>query len=59
LVSHGSNRTLHVQPLCCRQERAGEQWCAKRGFARVGDLTGAAIDERPMETFAAAAMPIG
>ena len=36
-----------------------EQWCAKRGFARVADLTGAMIDEPPMETFAAAAMPIG
>ena len=36
-----------------------EQWCAKRGFARVADLTGAMIDEAPMETFAAAAAPIG
>src|SRR5437763_6611781 len=36
-----------------------EQWCAKRGFARVADLTGAMIDEPPMETFAAAAAPIG
>jgi hypothetical protein len=36
-----------------------EQWCAKRGFARVADLTRAMIDEPPMETFAAAAMPIG
>jgi dihydroorotate dehydrogenase (NAD+) catalytic subunit len=36
-----------------------EQWCAKRGFARVADLTGAMIDEPPMETFAAAASPIG
>ena len=32
-----------------------EEWCAKRGFARVADLTGAMIDEPPMETFAAAA----
>jgi hypothetical protein len=46
-------------PLCCQQERAGEQWCAKRGFARVADFTGATIDELPMETFAATAMPIG
>jgi hypothetical protein len=59
LVSRGNNRTLHVRPLCCRQERAGEQWYAKRGFARVADLTGTTIDEPPMETFAAAAMPIG
>jgi len=36
-----------------------EQWCAKRGFARVADLNGAMIDEPPMETFAAAAAPIG
>ena len=36
-----------------------EQWCAKRGFKRVADLTGAMIDEAPMETFAAAAAPIG
>ena len=36
-----------------------EQWCAKRGFARVADLTGAMIDEPPMETLSAAAMPIG
>ena len=36
-----------------------EAWCAKRGFKRVADLTGAMIDEAPMETFAAAAAPIG
>ena len=36
-----------------------EKWCAKRGFARVADLTGAMIDEAPRETFAAAAAPIG
>ncbi len=36
-----------------------EEWCAKRGFSRVADLTGAMIDEAPMETFAAAAAPIG
>ncbi len=36
-----------------------EAWCAKRGFARVADLTGAMIDEPAMETFAAAAAPIG
>jgi dihydroorotate dehydrogenase (NAD+) catalytic subunit len=36
-----------------------EQWCARRGFARVADLTGAMIDEPPRETYAAAAAPIG
>jgi hypothetical protein len=36
-----------------------EVWCAKRGFTRVADLTGAMIDEPPMETFAAAAAPVG
>ena len=36
-----------------------EEWCAKRGFKRVADLTGAMIDEAPAETFAAAAAPIG
>jgi dihydroorotate dehydrogenase (NAD+) catalytic subunit len=36
-----------------------EQWCAKRGFARVADLTGAMIDQKPAETYAAAAAPIG
>jgi dihydroorotate dehydrogenase (NAD+) catalytic subunit len=36
-----------------------EEWCAKRGFARVADLTGAMIDEAPRETYAAAAAPIG
>ena len=36
-----------------------EQWCAKRGFARVADLTGAMIDQKPAEIFAAAAAPIG
>ena len=35
-----------------------EDWCRRRGFARVADLTGAMIDEPPMETFAAAAAPI-
>jgi dihydroorotate dehydrogenase (NAD+) catalytic subunit len=35
-----------------------EEWCSRRGFARVADLTGAMIDEPPQETFAAAA-PIG
>jgi hypothetical protein len=29
------------------------------GRARVVDLTGAMIDEPPMETFAAAAVPVG
>jgi dihydroorotate dehydrogenase (NAD+) catalytic subunit len=36
-----------------------EEWCRKRGFARVADLTGAMIDDAPAETFAAAAAPIG
>src|SRR5438067_6901317 len=36
-----------------------QEWCAKRGFARVADLTGAMIDEAPRETYAAAAAPIG
>ncbi len=36
-----------------------EQWCEKRGFARVADLTGAMINDPPAETFAAAAAPIG
>ncbi|HXP30400.1 MAG TPA: dihydroorotate dehydrogenase [Stellaceae bacterium] len=35
------------------------EWCARRGFARVADLTGAMIDEPPAETYAAAAAPIG
>jgi dihydroorotate dehydrogenase (NAD+) catalytic subunit len=35
-----------------------EEWCRRRGFARVADLTGAMIDEAPMDTFAAAAAPI-
>jgi hypothetical protein len=36
-----------------------EEWCRKRGFARVADLTGAMIDAPPMDTFEAAAAPIG
>ena len=36
-----------------------EEWCGRRGFARVADLTGAMIDEAPRETYAAAAAPIG
>jgi dihydroorotate dehydrogenase (NAD+) catalytic subunit len=36
-----------------------EEWCRKRGFARVADLTGGMIDEKPADTFAAAAAPIG
>ena len=31
-----------------------EKWCAKRGFARVADLTGAMINDAPRDTFAAA-----
>jgi len=36
-----------------------EQWCEKRGFARVADLTGAMINDPIAETFAAASAPIG
>jgi dihydroorotate dehydrogenase (NAD+) catalytic subunit len=36
-----------------------EEWCSRRGFARVADLTGAMIDEQPAETYASAAAPIG
>jgi dihydroorotate dehydrogenase (NAD+) catalytic subunit len=36
-----------------------QEWCRRRSFGRVADLTGAMIDEPPMETFAAAAAPIG
>jgi dihydroorotate dehydrogenase (NAD+) catalytic subunit len=35
-----------------------EAWCARRGFARVADLTGAMIDDPPRETYASAALPI-
>lgn len=35
-----------------------EDWCDRRGIARVADLTGAMIDEPLAETFAAAAAPI-
>jgi dihydroorotate dehydrogenase (NAD+) catalytic subunit len=36
-----------------------EQWCEKRGFARVADLTGAMVNDPIAETFAAATAPIG
>jgi len=36
-----------------------EEWCSKRGFGRVSDLTGAMIDDPPMDTFEAATAPIG
>ncbi len=36
-----------------------EAWCAKRGFARVADLTGAMKFEKPAPTLVAAAAPIG
>ena len=36
-----------------------EAWCAKRGFARVADLTGAMNFDKPANTYAAAAAPIG
>ena len=34
-------------------------WCDRRGFKRVADLTGAMINEPIAETFAAAAAPVG
>ena len=36
-----------------------ENWCAKRGFARVADLTGAMINDPIADTFEAASAPIG
>ncbi|TMJ78895.1 MAG: hypothetical protein E6G78_23515 [Alphaproteobacteria bacterium] len=36
-----------------------EEWCARKGFARVADLTGAMIYDRPADTLVAAAAPIG
>jgi hypothetical protein len=36
-----------------------EAWCARKGFARVSDLTGAMIFDKPANTFTAAAAPIG
>jgi dihydroorotate dehydrogenase (NAD+) catalytic subunit len=35
------------------------EWCDKRGFKRVADLTGAMINEPIADTFAAAAAPVG
>jgi dihydroorotate dehydrogenase (NAD+) catalytic subunit len=35
------------------------EWCDKRGFKRVADLTGAMINEPIAETFSAAAAPVG
>ncbi len=35
------------------------EWCERRGFARVRDLTGAMINDPIADTFAAAAAPIG
>jgi len=35
------------------------EWCEKRGFSRVADLTGAMINDPIAETFSAAAAPIG
>ena len=35
------------------------EWCDKRGFKRVADLTGALIDDPIADTFTAAAAPIG
>ena len=35
------------------------EWCDKRGFKRVADLTGAMINDSIAETFSAAAAPIG
>ena len=36
-----------------------ENWCEKRGFARVADLTGAMINDPIADTFEAASAPIG
>jgi dihydroorotate dehydrogenase (NAD+) catalytic subunit len=36
-----------------------EEWCQKRGFARVADLTGAMINDPIADTFEAASAPIG
>jgi dihydroorotate dehydrogenase (NAD+) catalytic subunit len=36
-----------------------EEWCNKRGFPRVADLTGAMKFEKPAPTLVAAAAPIG
>jgi len=36
-----------------------EEWCEKRGFARVADLTGAMINDPIADTFEAASAPIG
>jgi dihydroorotate dehydrogenase (NAD+) catalytic subunit len=36
-----------------------EAWCDHRGFARVAELTGAMVDEKLDETYAAASKPIG
>lgn len=36
-----------------------EAWCAKKGFKRVADLTGAMIEEKIMDTYASAQLPIG
>jgi dihydroorotate dehydrogenase (NAD+) catalytic subunit len=35
-----------------------EKWCERKGIARLRDLTGAMIDEAPMDTMEAAAQPI-
>jgi dihydroorotate dehydrogenase (NAD+) catalytic subunit len=35
------------------------EWCDKRGFKRVADLTGAMINEPIADTFSAAAAPVG
>ncbi len=36
-----------------------EEWCRRRGFARVADLTGAMIDEPLRDIYASAAAPVG
>ncbi len=33
-------------------------WCRRRGIARVAELTGAMVDEKPRETYEAAALPV-
>ena len=35
------------------------EWCDKRGFKRVAQLTGAMVNDPIAETFSAAAAPIG
>lgn len=36
-----------------------EAWCARKGFKRVADLTGGMIEEKIMDTYTSATLPIG